>query len=383
MSDYVVPLEKPKPDAESFIKALKGERAPDSPPLVEYLIDDSIMESIFEKYLDREWVSAPKGSSYIGCIGRQMEFSDANTDRLEAYLDNFMYFWHVMGYDFVRFEVSLPLPAASHMRQDTAENNENGERAWQDLEHGPITSWEDFENYPWPEVSDESFYIHRYIANNLREGSGLITCHAGGVYEHTSRLMGYKNLCMALYQQPDLVEAIVDKLGGLIRQYYDKLLEVDEIIAVFQGDDYGMGTQTLLSPKHLREHFLPWLKKFADLAHDRDLPFYLHSCGKVDEIMEDLIHEVGIDGKHSFQEDVAEVMDYKNRWGDELALLGGVDMNKLANFEPGDLRNYTRKIIDKCSEGGKFAIGSGNSIPSYIPVENYLTMIDEAINYSP
>ena len=43
--------------------------------------------------------------------------------------------------------------------------------------------------------------------------------------------------------------------------------------------------------------------------------------------------------------------------------------------------NSTMKvIIDACTPGGKFALGAGNSISSYIPVENYLTMIDEALN---
>ena len=38
-----------------------------------------------------------------------------------------------------------------------------------------------------------------------------------------------------------------------------------------------------------------------------------------------------------------------------------------------------RELIDDCAPGGRFAVGSGNSIPDYIPVENYLTMMDEAL----
>jgi uroporphyrinogen decarboxylase len=39
-----------------------------------------------------------------------------------------------------------------------------------------------------------------------------------------------------------------------------------------------------------------------------------------------------------------------------------------------------RRIIDICGPRGRFAIGSGNSIPSYVPVENYLALVDEAQN---
>jgi hypothetical protein len=34
--------------------------------------------------------------------------------------------------------------------------------------------------------------------------------------------------------------------------------------------------------------------------------------------------------------------------------------------------------MDTCGARGRYAIGSGNTVPSYVPVENYLTLIDEA-----
>ena len=46
---------------------------------------------------------------------------------------------------------------------------------------------------------------------------------------------------------------------------------------------------------------------------------------------------------------------------------------------PENLRGYVRYVIDACAPGGRFAVGSGNSIPDYIPPENFLTMLDEAL----
>ncbi|GAI89053.1 unnamed protein product, partial [marine sediment metagenome] len=34
-------------------------------------------------------------------------------------------------------------------------------RAWQDEHIGVIKTWKDFENYKWPKISEESFYIHK------------------------------------------------------------------------------------------------------------------------------------------------------------------------------------------------------------------------------
>jgi uroporphyrinogen decarboxylase len=99
----------------------------------------------------------------------------------------------------------------------------------------------------------------------------------------------------------------------------------------------------------------------------------------VDALMDDLIDDVGIDGKHSFQDNVLSAAEAKKRWGDRICILGGVDMHKLSILPEGELRAYVRSVIEDCAPGGRFAIGAGNSIPSYIPMHNYLALLDESL----
>ncbi len=376
MSGYRVPVKNPKPDIERFMRVMRGEISPERPPMVEYLVDNALMQPILEEMLGRKWVDTSDKTEYMG---GQMELSRENRKVIDAWLDNQIAFWLHMGYDFVRVEVSLPLPAVSLVVGDTARGNEDHARAWQGLGTGPITSWEDFERYPWPSITDDSLYIHRYICSHLPDGFGFISCHAGGVYEHVSRLMGYENLCMQLYDQPDLVKAVADRIGSLILEYNRRLLELDRLSAVFQGEDFGYNTQTLLPPEAIRRYFLPWHGKYARQVHARGLPYYMHSCGCVDVLMEDLITEVGIDGKHSFQDAVMPAAEAKRRWGDRICILGGIDVHKLTTLPVDELRSYIRSVITACAPGGRFAVGAGNSIPSYIPMASYLTLLDESL----
>ncbi len=376
MSRLRVPIKKPKPDIGHFLAAMSGKTIPEQVPLVEYLIDNAVMKPILTDLLGRRWVDASDKTEYMG---GQMDFSRENLKTIDAWLDNQIAFWLHMGYDFIRCEVSLPLPAVSLVTRDTARGNESANRAWQGLHEGLIKSWEDFEKYPWPQVSDDNFYIHRYICDHLPDGFGFITCHAGGVYEHVSRLIGYETLCYLLYDDPGLVKAVADRLGELIFKYNAFLLELDGLSVIFQGEDFGYNTQTLIPPDDIRKFFLPWHKKFADQSHAKGRPYYLHSCGEVSAIMEDLIRDVRIDAKHSFQDNVLPVWEAKKKYGDRIAILGGVDVDKLAGLPPDELRKYVRTVIDRCAPGGRFAVGAGNSIPSYIPVKNYLTLLDEAL----
>src|SRR4030065_556289 len=65
---------------------------------------------------------------------------------------------------------------------------------------------------------------------------GFITCHAGGVYEHVSRLMSYEGLCYALIDNPELFAAVTEKLGNIIYDYTRQLLQIENISAIFQDE---------------------------------------------------------------------------------------------------------------------------------------------------
>ena len=378
MSKYKVPIKKPKPDIDEFLKIMNGESSIKRVPLVEYVVDDVVMKPILEEMIGRKWVDI---SNETGVLSNKTKFSKDNLELLHSWLDNIIAFWHHMGYDFVRIEIIPPYPGINSFEAfDTTNRSKNSKRNWQDSMHGPIKNWEDFENYNWPEITDDDFYIHKYICENLPEGMGFISCHAGGVYEHAARLFGYEKLCINLIDNPKLVEAVIDKVGEIIMKYNEYLLGLDKLVAILQGEDLGFNTQTLISPQDIRKYVLPWHKKFADQIHNHDKYYYIHSCGKIDCIMEDLINYVEIDGKHSFMEKVAPIEKYKELYGNRICLLGGIDVDILARSEINDLKKYVRKVIDICAPGGRFALGAGNSIPSYVPVENYLAMVNEVFN---
>jgi len=209
-------------------------------------------------------------------------------------------------------------------------------------------------------------------------GRQWVPAPAGGICEQLSWIMSYEQLCLALYDNPELVAAVSNRLGTLMEQYYQRLVQLENVIAIFPGDDMGFRTQTLIAPDDLRRYILPWHRRFAQIAHDPGLPYFLHSCGNVEAIMEDLIKDVGIDGKHSFEDVIVPIGEFQKCYGDRIAVLGGIDIDKLASYPPEQLRNHVRTVIDECAPRGRFAVGSGNSIPSYIPLENYLTLLDEA-----
>ncbi len=351
----------PKPDINRFINQMLGKERRTRVPMAEFLIDETVQKDVLENLFQRKWI--PSGGTY---------------EQQKAYLDNHIFFWQHMGYDYVRVEVGTGLRFHSLFAQDETTSSQT--RGWTDEHGGMIRTWEEFERYPWPDASKFDLWQLEYVSEHLPEGMGLIAAHAGGLFENLSWLMSYEQLCLALFDQPDLFKAVTDQLGELFLAFYCQMMSISKLAAIFPGDDMGFRTSTLISPAALRQYILPWQKQYADLAHQNGMPFFLHSCGQLDKIMPDLIETVRIDGKHSYEDAITPAEEFQAKWGDRIAVLGGMDVHLLSTGTKEEIRARTRQLIEVCGSRGRFAVGSGNSIPSYVSAENYLVMVAEALD---
>ncbi len=362
-----VPLNNPRPDIENFKKVLLREKVPTFPPLAELHIDKEVVKELIEKELHGTWVEPLP--------------DDRKTQ--EACLRNYIECWYRLGYDYVRLTGDFRFSGGLHFAFKAREGEDTaglsrGERKWVEEGKGVISSWEDFEKYPWPSLDDVDLWPLEFTSENLPEGMGIMACPSAGVFEiGLNNLFGYETLSYLLYDDPELIKAVFDRVGELIYGYYRNVIGLKKLAGFFQGEDMGFKTGTLISPKALRDYILPWHKKIAQLAHDHDLLYIFHSCGNIEAIMEDLIEDVKIDAKHSFEDGIMPVTEFKEKYGDRVAALGGVDVDKLCRLDETNLRTYVRNIIDKCTPGGGYALGSGNSITNYIPLQNFLIMLDE------
>lgn len=364
MFDHLkVPLENPRPDFEEFKKVIKGEKRASRVHFVELLFDYEIFSFIVENYLGEKaipWSSEMKKKS----LKQQIDF------------------WYRMGYDYARIvpDGGLQFPSKTRRTEDTALFS-RGKRDWVEEGKGVINSWEDFEKYPWPNPAKIDYSLCEFAVKSLPKGMKILVCPSSGILEVSSEaLLGFGGMSYLLYDEPDLVEAIFNKVGDAIYNFYKNVVELKEVGGFFQGDDMGFTTSTIVSPDVLRKLVLPWHKKFAALAHQYGKMYWLHCCGNVLTLMEDFIEDVKIDAFHSFQDAIIPVAEFKRRYGDRIATFGGVDMDKLCRLDEIDLREYIRDILDECMPD-RYALGSGNSIANYVPVKNYLIMLDEGLRW--
>ena len=364
-----LPLKQPKPNIERFVDVITGKKEPDRVHFAELFLDNETMQAISEIYLDREWIAPDL----------------ANPATFLPYFDNVIECWYRLGYDYVWAGgwQEILFQGKYRFGSDTAERAKAA-RIWMEESEGIIGTWEDFEAYPWPDAETVSLAAYEYASQRLPEGMGMFVCFGQGTLENVMNvLVGLEPLSYMLYEQPDLVAAVFEKVGQTLYRLSERIIGLPKLAGFFQGDDMGYQSATLISPDHIRKYVLPWHKKIAKLAHDNGLLYILHTCGNVDEIMEDLIEDVRIDAKHSFQDKILPVGEFKRRYGDRVGVLGGVDVDKMCRSSEEEIRSYVRGILDECMPGGRYALGTGNSVANYIPIENYLAMLEEGARWKP
>jgi len=363
MSETSPILKEPQPDFGKLVRVLAGEEEAAKVHQVELVIDEEILRAIQQRYLDRPWIPS-------------------TDDTKEEYLKQIIHLHYLLGYDFVVQGVWRTVwqnhpPLLAPSAEDTAGELSREKREWANEGHGIITSRETLDAFPWEEIAVD-YSPYEIAAKHLPPGMKIAVSSA--CFEHVlENLLGYEGLFYLMYDDPDLVAEIFVRWGQKVYDYYESVVGMDAVGAIFHADDLGFKTSIMLGPDYLREHVFPWFKKYAELAHRHGKPYWYHCCGNVygTGVMEDFLEDVRIDGFHSFEKAIIAPGEFKDRYGDRVAMMGGVDMDNLTRMEEGDLRRYIRDILETCMPR-RFALGSGNTVANYVPVENYVIMLDEA-----
>jgi uroporphyrinogen decarboxylase len=259
-----------------------------------------------------------------------------------------------------------------------------GERAREDsmsLNEGfIITDEASFEAYDWPDPGAQDYSKLEKIHDYLPDGMKLLVRGPGGVLMNTIYLVGYDNLCIMLYDNPELARAIFDRMGSIIARYYEIVTQYDTMGLLMINDDWAFRTQTLLSPAQMREYVFPWIKRYAEIGRRAGMPVLLHSCGYFVDILDDII-ELSVNGKHSFEDAILPVEDAYEQYYGRIAVLGGIDLDFIIRSTTDQLTARCRAMLERTATRGGFALGTGNSVPEYIPQDKYIALLRAGLEF--
>jgi len=322
---------------------------PDRVPLQELIVDRKIQEHL----LERPVTSIRDSIDFFACA----------------------------GYDAIRISPKVtfrPAELSGHLK--TEATNQDIERTWYSEGEGLVRDWESFENYPWPKLEEIDYSDFEMAQHHLPDGLKILA-HYGDIFTWIWDIMGFETFSIALYEQPDLISAIFEKVGGIIYSMFETMVTFDNIGALWYSDDIAIGSGPFVSPDSFRKYLFPWMKKIGDLAKAHDLPYIYHSDGDLRMLLDDII-ACGVDALQPIEPKAMDIRELKRQYGDRLCLIGNLDLEyTLTRGTPDEVVKATKGLIRDLAPSGGYCVGSGNSVPAYVPFENYLAMVETTLKY--
>lgn len=339
----------PKPDINSFIYTLRNQKA-DFIPIAEL----GVHPIIKEKYLGKKIVSLK--------------------DEIE--------FWYKAGYDYVKLQPLVDFNPAKIKSDSNLTFNDDGTvfRKWASESSGIITSLRDFEEYVFPEPNEIDYQRFEEAEKNLPEGMGIIGQY-GDIFTMTWELMGFENFSFALFEDDELIKLINDKVGNIVLSMFEYMSQMDQVNVLWYSDDIAYTNGLMVSPETLEKYFFPWLEKIGKIAQSANKPLIYHSDGILLDVIEKII-DCGVNALHPIEPKAMNIVDVKKNFGDRLCLIGNIDVDLLARGSKEEVVQNVLFNIENVGFNGGYCVGSGNSIPEYVKLENYVAMIKTVKTYN-
>ena len=230
------------------------------------------------------------------------------------------------------------------------------------------------QGYSFPDPLDHRFFadIPERIA---RFGDRFRVFQIGfSLYERAWTLRGMQNLLMDFYDHPDFVHSLLESIADYNIAQIREALKY-EIDAIYFGDDWGQQHGLQMGPKLWHQFIHPVLKRMYAVVRASGKYVFIHSCGDVDEVFDDLIG-IGLNCFNPFQPEVMDVAGLMERYRGRLTFHGGLSTQRTLPFGTvEDVRAETQGLLKMGACGG-YIFAPAHDVEGDVPLENMLAFIE-------
>jgi len=187
-------------------------------------------------------------------------------------------------------------------------------------------------------------------------------------------LMGYENICYALYDDPELIHEVLKISNEYFKEAARRSVAAG-CIGLWISDDLGDSNRCFFSLNDFRKHFLPHIVELVDYIDSLGVPVLLHSCGHITEYLDDLA-QTKIASIHPLQRTAGmDLRMIKEKYGHRFCIIGNIDSSQTLPFGSlADVAAEVKEAIDIAAPGGGYILASDHSLHDGIPIENIIEM---------
>jgi uroporphyrinogen decarboxylase len=253
-----------------------------------------------------------------------------------------------------------------------------GVRTWASEGKGFISSQDDFAAFPWPDPADLDHSNLEAIGGAAPTGLGILP-FAGAIFSSVMLMMGVETSMIEMARESRLFQSLIARVAEFQLEVVRLLLMIPATGGIWINDDLGHKTGLLVNPRLLRKYLFPHYRAIRDMTAAKGLPMLLHSDGRITEILPDLV-DIGFNAIHPIDPNGMDIEETRRIVGPKVCLIGNLSLGyPLGLGTPEEVATETEALVRKMAPGGAYCLSSGNSIPDYVPYENWLAMRDTAL----
>jgi uroporphyrinogen decarboxylase len=196
----------------------------------------------------------------------------------------------------------------------------------------------------------------------------------GGFFGSLRNMLGLQNLCLAFYDQPELVERMMEERADRIIEITDQVLKHTAIDVFWYWEDMAYKHGPLIDPQLYRRFSLKHYRRVNDWLHSRGIRYIgLDSDGDISTLIP-LWIESGINMLWPFERQSGmDPLEVRRSFGRDLILMGGIDKRSLV---PGGeaMRQEVDRIMPLVKEGG-YIPELDHSVPPDVSWPNFCEYI--------
>lgn len=232
---------------------------------------------------------------------------------------------------------------------------------------------------PWYGFSEDRFAADwQATCLRHREEDRVVYADIPGGFDEPRQLLGEEGLCVAYYEQPDLIRDILQTIGDTAFKVLERVSREARIDMLTVHEDMAGKSGPLAGPIQIREFIAPYYRKIWDLLHDRGaLVFDQDSDGDMNSVI-DAFLDAGVNCMHPMEPAASmDIVKIREKYGARLAFYGGIDKHVIRRSKQEIVEELEYKIPPMVKSGG-CVLALDHRIPNGTPLEHYRFYIRKA-----
>lgn len=216
---------------------------------------------------------------------------------------------------------------------------------------GALERIADVETFPLPPLGEPQRYERAAEKVAQDKGHFIQGNLPGFTFNIARKIRRLDQYMMDLHLHRDKIEILHDRIDEILVAMIDNYARIGADSIGF-CEDWGTQLGLMIHPDMWREIFQPRFKKLCDAAKKHGLKVLMHSCGRVTDIIPDLI-EVGVDALQFDQQQVHGI-DNLAKYAGRVTYWCPVDIQAvLRKGDEAEIRAWARELVGKLWCGGK------------------------------